>query len=93
MKGNSAELTLTLDNCWAAGITNLLPTWLAPNLITLMGITGLIVAFLVSATMVPEIEGMAKQVPSQLLLESKSNVYPLPCQKLLHEIVYPLQAY
>ncbi|KAK9831091.1 hypothetical protein WJX74_003232 [Apatococcus lobatus] len=41
------------------GITNLLPTWLAPNLITLIGITGLIVAFLVTATMVPEIQGQA----------------------------------
>ena len=35
----------------------MLPTWLAPNLITLIGITGLIVAFLVTATMVPEIQG------------------------------------
>lgn len=51
-----------------------------------MGITGLIVAFLVSATMVPEIEGEAMQASSQLLLESKSYLYSLSCQQLLHKI-------
>ena len=37
----------------------MLPTWLAPNLITLIGITGLIIAFLVTATMLPELAGEA----------------------------------
>lgn len=52
-----------------------------------MGITGLIVAFLVSATMVPEIEGKAMQASSQLLLESKSSACSLSCLQLLHEIL------
>ncbi len=48
----------------------MLPTSLAPNLITLIGITGLIVAFLVTATMLPELEGkglsMAQTLPASL---------------------------
>ncbi len=42
----------------------MLPKWLAPNLITLIGITGLVLAFLVTATMVPEIEGNARHTSS-----------------------------
>lgn len=41
-----------------ADLTSCLPMWLAPNLITLTGVFGLVVAFAVSACYLPEYEGM-----------------------------------
>lgn len=44
----------------AAGVTaNVLPPWLAPNLITLMGVLALLGAYAVGAVHLPEFEGQA----------------------------------
>ena len=40
-----------------AGLTELLPRWLAPNLITLTGTFGLVLAYLVSLHYVPTFTG------------------------------------
>lgn len=40
-----------------AGVVELLPRWLAPNLITLAGTFGLVLAYLVSAYYVPSFSG------------------------------------
>lgn len=48
----------TQHACCAADIANnLLPDWLAPNLITLMGLFALMVAYVVAAVYLPEFHG------------------------------------
>ena len=51
----NACLTLMLHD--DAGLTELLPRWLAPNLITLTGTFGLILAYCVSLYYVPTFTG------------------------------------
>ncbi len=42
-----------------AGTTSQLPMWLAPNLITLLGIFGLIIAYVLTALYIPGFDGIA----------------------------------
>ncbi len=43
--------------CHADIANNLLPDWLAPNLITLLGLFALIFAYIVNTVYLPEFEG------------------------------------
>ncbi len=52
--------------CWATGCTERLPRWLAPNLITLTGLFGLVLAYVVSWAYLPSMEGAAP--PAQTTL-------------------------
>lgn len=43
---------------YCAGAVNYLPTWLAPNLITLIGIAGLVAAYLTTLYYLPGLAGV-----------------------------------
>lgn len=43
--------------CVGTGVVEYLPKWLAPNLITLIGLVALIIAYLVAAYFYPALEG------------------------------------
>ncbi len=54
-----------------AGIVNFLPLWLAPNLITLIGIFALVVAYVITLFYLPGIAG--------ILLNITVNRYTMQC--------------
>lgn len=49
---------------WCAGVVNYLPVWLAPNLITLIGIFGLVIAYLVTLYHLPGLAGTSGCAPN-----------------------------
>ena len=57
-----------------AGATERLPLWLAPNLITLTGVAGLVVAYVVAFIYLPGFEGIERErVPSLPCMEALAS--------------------